>query len=163
MDRASAEQGVEMRAPLLDWDLVAFARKLPPEIILFGAEPKALLKRRLREWPNWFVRRRKMGFTYHLRWAWMMSNFVGLREMICYNAIERFGPMVPPVLRQPPANWSQRAIMSNFPTVWSLLYMELDLNDDCVKRRPPEVWFLLLHMPAPCVRKNCSGGRDLEY
>ena len=81
MDRASAEQGVEMRAPLLDLDLVSFARQLSPEILLANNQPKALLKRRLRDWPDWFRRRPKLGLVHNTRWVWGIRNFAGLREI----------------------------------------------------------------------------------
>ena len=121
LDRASAEQGVEARCPLVDFDLLAFARALPPEQLFFTGRPKALLKAQLQGWPAWFLERRKLGFPYHLRWAWGLSRFAGLRELILPESIATFGDRVPEPLRGPPSQWSSRAILKNFPAAWKLL------------------------------------------
>ena len=121
LDRASAEQGIEVRCPLLDWDVMAFARSLPPEVLLPGGVTKGLLKQQLSGWPRWFVERRKAGFTYHLRWAWALRGFVGVRERVSQEAVERFGRELPQALRDRPAAWPCRDILRHFPSVWKLL------------------------------------------
>ena len=73
LDRATAEQGVEARCPLLDYDLVQYARKLSPELLLHGGKTKALLKAQLHGWPDSFVHRPKLGFAFRLRWTWALS------------------------------------------------------------------------------------------
>lgn len=47
IDRTSVGQAVEVRCPLLDWDLVSYVRTLPPEIIFFNSNSKSLLKAQL--------------------------------------------------------------------------------------------------------------------
>ena len=121
MDRASAEQGVEMRAPLLDSDLVSFARQLSPEILLANNQPKALLKRRLRDWPDWFIRRPKLGLAHNTRWVWGFRNFAGLRESITQDTVEQFSRYLPHPLRRPPLTWSRRLIFAHFPAAIALL------------------------------------------
>jgi asparagine synthetase B (glutamine-hydrolysing) len=121
LDRASAEQGVEARCPLLDWDLIAFVRSLPPEQVFLTNRSKALLKEQLADWPRWFVDRRKLGFPYRLRWLWRMRGFRGLREMIRPEQIEPFRAYLPDELMKRPHNWSNRQIFRNFTTVWKLL------------------------------------------
>ena len=120
-DRASAEQAVVLRSPLLDWDLVDYARSLPPAVLLHGDRSKALLKRQLRTWPDWFVNRRKIGFAYNLRWFWALSNFRGMRELVDGDTVDRFADRLSPSLRMPPRRWSARAIFANFTTAWKLL------------------------------------------
>lgn len=120
VDRASAEQGVEIRAPLVDWDLTAYIRSLPQDYVLRGGETKALLKRTLGGWPDRFINRRKRGLTYNLRWAWLVSNYAGLRDMVSVEACQRFEADLPPELRTRPVGWSWRDIHRNFTAVWKL-------------------------------------------
>lgn len=120
LDRATAEQGVEARCPYLDWDLLSYVRSLPPEYVLLGNRSKGLLKNQLNTWPSWFVNRRKIGFAYSLRWAWGISDFNGLREMIEMESVERFAEHLPAALRKKPSNWKTRDIFSNFVMSWKL-------------------------------------------
>jgi asparagine synthase (glutamine-hydrolysing) len=120
-DRASAEQGVEMRCPLLDGDLINYVRSLPFEILVHGGRSKALLKGQLGDWPQWFLERPKLGFAYNLRWHWALSNYSGLRESIDKTAIETFRPYLPLKLRRPAYKWRCRDIFGNFEAAWRLL------------------------------------------
>ena len=121
LDRASAEQGVEARCPLLDWDLVSFVRSLPPEYLFFDGRPKALLKAQLSDWPNSFIDRPKIGFAYNLRWAWGLRRFAGLRELVTEEAVEVFAKGLPSELRRSPQHWSSLIIFKNFGLVWKVL------------------------------------------
>jgi asparagine synthase (glutamine-hydrolysing) len=121
VDRASAEQGVEIRSPLLDWDLMAFARGLPPSVLLRDGHMKALLKAELDSWPDWFIERPKVGFTFRLRWFWLTSGFSGARELVSDESVERFRPFLPAPLRKRPQRWSTRAIFRHFKPAWKLM------------------------------------------
>jgi len=121
VDRASAEQAVEIRCPLLDYDLMAYARTLPTEILVRGGVMKALLKRQLAGWPAWFLERHKMGFVMNVRWLWAVGNYAGLREFILPEAQEQFGPWLPARLTQPASDWSRRDIFRHFTEAWRLL------------------------------------------
>jgi asparagine synthase (glutamine-hydrolysing) len=121
LDRASAEQGIEARCPFMDWDLMAFLRSLPPELLLAGDRPKGLLRAWLADWPHGFLNRPKAGFTLNLRWAWGASGFVGLRELVRPSAVERFGPMAAPGLRGPPRGWATREVFRNFTQAWTMI------------------------------------------
>lgn len=121
VDRASAEQGVEMRCPLLDWDLVSYARSLPYSMLAVDPVMKPLLKRLLHGWPSWFVNRPKLGFTMNLRYLWGATNYSGLRESILVESLDRFAQHLPAALRKPASNWSARDIFQHFPVVWKLL------------------------------------------
>jgi asparagine synthase (glutamine-hydrolysing) len=121
LDRAAAEQGVEARCPLLDWDVVAFARTLSPEVLFCDGRPKGLLKAQLGDWPSRFVHRRKIGFAYNLRWSWYVSRFEGLREMVSRDTVDLFTAQLPSELRSEPSRWKSLAIFRNFPTVWKLV------------------------------------------
>ena len=127
-DRASAEQGVETRSPLLDWDLMALARNLPPDQLLRAGQLKAVLKRQLEGWPERFIERPKIGFAYHLRWHWAVANFDGLREGIQFDSYEPFCDGLPDSLRIDPKQWSMLAIFRNFVTAWKLLAWSSFMN-----------------------------------
>ena len=121
LDRAAAEQGVEARCPLLDWDLVAFVRSLGTDVLFFDGRTKALLKAELQGWPGRFIDRRKIGFAYNLRWAWAVSRFDGLRDLVSRDTVEEFGDKLPAELQNDPSSWSSLNIFNNFPAVWKLL------------------------------------------
>jgi len=121
VDRASAEQGVEIRCPLLDWDLIGYAWSLPFAILTHGSVSKALLKDQLVGWPRWFVERAKVGFAYNLRWIWMMQGFSGMTDMVTPVTREMFDQYLPACLRKPAHQWSVLDIFNNFGDVWRLL------------------------------------------
>ena len=121
VDRAASEQGVEIRSPLLDWDLLAWARSLPPDRLLENGTMKSLLKVQLVGWPDWFIERRKVGFAFRIRWFWAMSNYSGLRERISWPDCELFRDRLPLSLKASPASWSFQDIFRNFDAVWKLL------------------------------------------
>jgi asparagine synthase (glutamine-hydrolysing) len=70
VDRAAGASGLEVRAPLLDHDLVHFACLLPPHLRDRVAQPKFLLKRALRgRLPDAIIDRKKQGFAIPVaRW-----------------------------------------------------------------------------------------------
>lgn len=121
VDRASAEQGVEVRCPLLDWDLMSYIRTVPFAMLTQGGVMKAVLKQQLADWPQWFLNRRKMGFVMNLRWLWWLSSYDGLRTWVLPNAQEQFAQWLPPCLTGPAENWSNRNIFRHFTSVWRLL------------------------------------------
>lgn len=120
-DRATAEQGVELRCPLLDWDVVAYARSTPFALLTHGGLLKALLKDQLKSWPDWFLERPKAGFTYNLRWLWGFSGYAHLRESVDPCAAECFGDRVPAPLRGPPSRWKTADVFRHFSEAWRLL------------------------------------------
>jgi asparagine synthetase B (glutamine-hydrolysing) len=120
-DRASAEQALEMRCPLLDWHLFSYVRSLPYHLVAGNGGLKPLLKAQLTGWPDWFLNRPKLGFAYNLRWRWVLTRFDGLRESIVREALETFRVNLPQELSGPSARWSTRAIFSNFGAAWKLL------------------------------------------
>jgi len=63
VDRASGAVGLEVRAPLLDTDVVNFACRLPPGLRLRGLTSKYILKRAMQgRLPDSVLQRRKQGF-----------------------------------------------------------------------------------------------------
>jgi asparagine synthase (glutamine-hydrolysing) len=121
IDRASAEQGIEIRCPLLDLPLMNYVRSLPSEILCREVSFKQLLKDQLAGWPDWFLQRPKLGFAYNLRWHWALTRFGGLREMISPDAVETFADRVPHALRGVPTSWPTSAIFQHFGDAWRLM------------------------------------------
>jgi asparagine synthase (glutamine-hydrolysing) len=63
VDRAAGAVGLEVRAPLLDTDVVSFACQLPPELRLRRLTSKYVLKRAMRgRLPDAIIDRKKQGF-----------------------------------------------------------------------------------------------------
>jgi len=120
-DRASAEQGVEIRCPLLDWDVMAYSRGLPHQILLAGDKMKALLKAQLEGWPERFLERPKVGFAFNMRYLWALSGYAGLRESIEPDAVAAVGETIPPAFRRRASSWSGSDIFRNFDMAWRLL------------------------------------------
>lgn len=132
VDRASAEQGIEIRCPLLDYDLGAYLRSLPAEELLRGGRMKALAKAQLRGFPERFLERRKLGITYNLRWQWLFSRFAGLREHIDHEVHAALLADLPAALREAPASWSTLSIHRHFQPAFALLVLSR-----CLRRKAP--------------------------
>lgn len=130
VDRASAEQGVEIRCPLLDYDLGAYLRSLPAGELLRGGRMKALAKAQLQGFPERFLERRKLGTTYNLRWQWLLTGYSGLRERIDGEVQSALLPDLPTALRLPPSRWSTRAIHQHFQQAFALLVLSRSLRRD---------------------------------
>ncbi len=78
-DRAGMAVGVEVRVPLLDRDLVAFATRLPSNFKHRRLVGKAVFKRAMEPYlPKEIIYRRKTGFGVPIR-AWLGNE---LREMV---------------------------------------------------------------------------------
>jgi hypothetical protein len=120
-DRASAEQGVELRCPLLDWDVMAYARSLPAARLFPRDTAKSLLKEQLSTWPEWFRERPKMGFTFNLRWLMALRGFAGLRESFVGPLDPALIALLPEPLRGSPSQWRSRDIFRHFSDVWKAL------------------------------------------
>lgn len=120
LDRATAEQALEARSPLLDWDVLAFVRSLPRETVLPGDTAKPLAKALLTGWPMSFLERTKAGFPFRLRALWALSCYSGLRERIDRAAVEMFRAGLPERLQTDAVNWSSLDIASAFDLVYKL-------------------------------------------
>ena len=121
VDRTSAENAVESRAPFLDWDLVTYLRSLPAGYLLAGGKSKSLVHSYLAEFPSWFLNRPKIGFKIHLRWMLAASNFSGMRDLVSNETVARFSKYLPQSLDKPAVQWRTRDIFNAFPLAWRLL------------------------------------------
>ena len=76
-DKAAMAEGVEVRVPLIDRRLVAFASKLPPGVKMPFGEPKGFFKRAMTDrLPDSVLWRKKTGFGAPVR-LWLSGR---LRE-----------------------------------------------------------------------------------
>jgi asparagine synthase (glutamine-hydrolysing) len=101
VDRASMANGLEVRSPLLDRDVVEFVCRLPMEYKLKGLKTKYILKKAAEEFlPRNIVHRKKKGFGVPLA-QWLAGD---LREfMLDYlsqERIERQGIFYYPYIKQ---------------------------------------------------------------
>ena len=83
VDRASMMHSLEVRAPLLDVDLVEFARRIPWQFKLRGGESKFLLKKALEPLlPRDILYRRKKGFGVPIG-SWFESGALEIPSAKC--------------------------------------------------------------------------------
>ena len=79
-DRAGMAEGVEIRVPFLDMDLVEHAAKIPPEFKQRRASSKAVLKKAMEPYlPSRIIHRPKTGFGVPLR-SWLKNELLKVVE-----------------------------------------------------------------------------------
>jgi len=91
VDRASMMNGLEVRAPFLDIDVVNFVRRVPANLRLHGGTTKYLLKEAARGLiPEGIIQRRKKGFGVPVG-AWFASGDLRIdpSAMPCPGVAER--------------------------------------------------------------------------
>ncbi|HET8555181.1 MAG TPA: XrtA/PEP-CTERM system amidotransferase [Rhodanobacteraceae bacterium] len=99
VDRASMAHSLEVRVPLLDHRLVAWASSLPPRLKLKGGTGKYILKKALEpDLPRDVLYRTKMGFSVPLA-AWLRGPLrKRTRDALLTGAIARCGYFEPTAL-----------------------------------------------------------------
>lgn len=92
VDRASGACGLEVRAPLLDTDLVTFACQIPPSLRLRGKTTKYLLKKAMRgRLPDEILDRPKQGFGVPVA-RWMREDLApAVRDELAESKLAREG------------------------------------------------------------------------
>lgn len=128
MDRMSMAHGLEVRVPLLDPEVINFARRLHPSLKLHKGQVKYLPRRAVAEYlPEWITRLPKRGFNVPLDY-WFKGSLSGYaREVIMSNPQQKseFFNMaeVDRLLREHEAGH-----INNGNTIWSLLMFSLWLQ-----------------------------------
>jgi asparagine synthase (glutamine-hydrolysing) len=128
VDRASMACSLEVRAPLLDHELVEFVMGLPSEWKLKGFTSKYILKKALANWlPGEVIKRAKKGFGVPIA-KWVKGPLKELFEdMLSPDRIAREGFLNPEyvitLLRDHLANKKD-----NRKQLWTLLVWELWVN-----------------------------------
>lgn len=125
VDRMSMAHGLEVRAPLLDHNVIEFAAGIPPDLKYNNGEKKYILKQTFRDvLPHDILYRKKMGFSVPLA-EWFRGEIKSFSETCLFaddagvNVFFR-----PDVMRD---IWDQhQARRRNYAAVlWSLLMFEL--------------------------------------
>jgi asparagine synthase (glutamine-hydrolysing) len=125
VDRASMACSLEVRAPLLDHELVEFVMGLPPKLKLNGFISKYILKEAMKNFlPNEVVQRRKKGFGVPIA-KWVKGELRGLFEdLLSPHRIKKEGFLNPGYV----ASLLQDHLLNrrdNRKQLWTLLVWEL--------------------------------------
>jgi asparagine synthase (glutamine-hydrolysing) len=101
VDRAAGAVGLEVRAPLLDTDLVTFACQLPPALRLRGLTTKYLLRKVMRgRLPDAIIDRKKQGFGVPVA-RWMREELApALRDELAEDKLRREGLFDPAAVQR---------------------------------------------------------------
>lgn len=113
VDKATAEQQMEARCPYLDWDLMSFLRSIPADYFIRSRRTKIILKEMLKEFPAWFINRKKIGFEFNFRY--LMFPFY----RYIYHEID-FGCLDDLDIPGPRHKFSYRAMFNSFDYFWKL-------------------------------------------
>lgn len=124
-DRAGMAVAVEVRVPLLDPDLVAFAAHLPPGMKQAGRVGKPLFKKAMEPYlPHDVIYRPKTGFGAPLR-RWLRTE---LRELVSDtlspDALRRRGYFEPAAVARL-IDQNRRGVLDGSYTIFALLTFEL--------------------------------------
>lgn len=125
VDRASMACGLEVRAPLLDRQIVEFACAVPSKLKLRGATTKYLLKEAARPWlPSQIIDRKKHGFSIPIA-SWLRGPLRPMgEELLSWGRLERQGYFNPAPVR---AMWREHISgqVDHRKTLWTLLAFQL--------------------------------------
>jgi asparagine synthase (glutamine-hydrolysing) len=128
VDRASMACSLEVRAPLLDYELVEFVMGLPSKLKLKGFTSKYILKKTMKNWlPDEVINRPKKGFGVPIA-KWVKGPLKQLFEdLLSSNRIKREGCLNPEYVTQ----LLQDHLLNkrdNRKQLWTLLVWELWIN-----------------------------------
>ncbi len=125
VDRASMANSLEVRVPILDYQFVEFACRLPAVFKLKGMTTKYILKRAMRDLlPKEIIRRRKAGFMIPLA-SWLAKDLRPMVEDYCSaEALARDGFFDPAgVRRMLDEHFSQQR--DHRKAIWTLLAFQI--------------------------------------
>ena len=128
VDRASMAHSLEVRVPLLDHRLVAWASSLPPALKLKGGTGKYILKKALEpDLPHDVLYRTKMGFSVPLA-AWLRGPLAKrVREALLGGAVAKCGYFEPSTLDRLVREHADSR-RDHSATLWSLLMLDAFLR-----------------------------------
>ena len=142
VDRASMAKSLEVRAPLLDREVVEFAAAIPGTLRLNGMTTKYLLKKAARgRLPDEIIDRPKKGFGMPIG-QWLRGPLRELGETLLSTArLESAGFFQPDVVRR---LWSehQRGSADHRKPLWTLLVFQLWLE-----RHGPQAVLPVVELP----------------
>jgi asparagine synthase (glutamine-hydrolysing) len=128
VDRASMAHSLEVRVPLLDHRLVAWASSLPPALKLKGSTGKYIFKKALeRDLPHDVLYRAKMGFSVPLA-VWLRGPLAQqVREALLHGAVAECGYFEPSMLERLLREHAGGRY-DHSATLWSLLMLDAFLR-----------------------------------
>jgi asparagine synthase (glutamine-hydrolysing) len=124
-DRAGMSAGVEVRVPLLDLDLIAFAAKIPTTMKQTGSEGKSIFKEAMRGLlPRDVIYRPKSGFGAPLR-SWLRAELrARVEDTLDPAALRKRGFFEPKAVRALIDDDRQGRIDGSY-TIFALMCFEL--------------------------------------
>ena len=125
VDRASMAHGLEVRAPLLDRDVVQLATAIPGSMKLSGMTTKHILKKAARPWlPDEIIDRPKKGFGVPIG-MWLRGPLKDMAaSLLSESKIAREGLLDPlEVMRL--FDEHQRGVADHRKPLWTILALEL--------------------------------------
>jgi asparagine synthase (glutamine-hydrolysing) len=128
VDRASMAHALEVRVPLLDYQLVEWLASLSPDLKLKGREGKYIFKKALESYlPDDILYRPKMGFAVPLS-AWFRGPLKSrVREALLGEAMQQCG-LFNTVFLHELVNQHQSGLRDYSAPIWSLLMFEAFLR-----------------------------------
>lgn len=123
-DKMSMAEGVEVRVPYLDRDLVEFSTRIPPSLKLKGMTTKYILRKVAEKYlPKEIIYRKKSGFGAPVR-QWITKDLDGMiEERLSVQQLNHRGIFNPSVVWELIKNNKQGKIDASY-TVWSLMAIE---------------------------------------
>jgi asparagine synthase (glutamine-hydrolysing) len=125
-DRMAMANGVEVRHPFLDIDLVQFATQIPPELKLNSLEEKYILKQASRSWisPE-IINREKFGWYAPGSPALIRGGSAWVKDLLSYDRIKRQGYFNPDTVEKLKKQYSATRFRLNQPFETDLLTLAL--------------------------------------
>jgi asparagine synthase (glutamine-hydrolysing) len=129
VDRASMAHALEVRVPLLDYQLVEWMATLPPELKLHGREGKYLFKKSLEPYlSSEILYRPKMGFAVPLA-NWFRGPLkLRVKQALLGDTLKSTGWFNQGYLEQI-VSQHQSGLRDYSPAIWSLLMFEAFLRN----------------------------------
>ena len=128
VDRMSMANSLEVRAPLLDYQLMEYAARIPADLKLKDGEKKHILKQVARPaLPDSILYRKKMGFSVPLA-DWLRTELRELAESILFQADSGLGDYFAD--DEIKAMWQEHQAKSHdhSTVIWSMLMFQLWWN-----------------------------------
>ncbi|WP_367155990.1 XrtA/PEP-CTERM system amidotransferase [Methylomonas sp. HYX-M1] len=128
VDRASMAHALEVRVPILDYQLVEWMATIPPELKLNGREGKYVFKKALESYlPNDILYRPKMGFSVPLA-GWFRGPLKQrVQDALLGDTLRQTGWFDPSFL-QHIVSQHQAGLRDYSSPIWSLLMFEAFLR-----------------------------------
>ncbi len=128
-DRMTLANNVEGRYPFLDINLIEFARKIPPSMMLKNMSEKYILKEVARQYiPQEIINREKFGFVAPGSPQLLKNNDEWVKDMLSYDRIKRQGYFNPDTIERLKKIYSRDNFILVPPYDMDLLIIILTFN-----------------------------------